>query len=89
MGGRAPPVRRGVLHDEPGAHRRSSPTVLRRDAWGQAALPVQRPEGILNVYDLGLQLDYQHRPTARVPPKQVDHAALTVDRKRDLGQEEP
>ena len=82
----AGPTRRD---DQPHRDRGRIPAPLPRDLRRESTLPVQRAEHLVDVGDVGLQLDDEDRPSRRVPGEDVDDPALSVDRERHLRREDP
>ncbi len=62
---------------------------LARDASRKPAFAVDRSDELLNVGDVGLQLDDEQGAPSRMPGQDVDDAALTVDRERNLRRKYP
>src|SRR3954452_18531119 len=82
--------RRGrVDNDEERRDRRSWPAPLGGDPAGEPRLAVERDEHRLQIREDGLHLDDEERAALPVARKDIDRAALAVDRKRDLGQDVP
>lgn len=67
------------------SHLESHPPTLASDACGQARLAIHDAYQLLDINDQRLDLDHQQRPSPRMPRQQIDPAALSVDRKGDLG----
>jgi hypothetical protein len=92
MGVDSATVGRAVGHDHP--HRDSNvaadiPAASAGDLGGEASLSVHSPDELVDVRDVGLQLDHEKCLPAGVPGKDVDDSTLAVDRKRDLGFRDP
>ena len=82
-------IRPTLTDDEPGRDRHRIPATLLRDPRRQPPLPVERPDQLVDVDDLRLELDDQQCAPTRMPGQDVDHAALAVDRERDFGRQDP
>jgi hypothetical protein len=81
-----------VRHDQPDAYlRRSSrsPAQARGHPRRQAALPIQSPEKLVDIRDLGLELDHEQQVAGWVIRKEVDDTALAAEGERRLGRAEP
>ena len=89
MLGQAPTGGAAVGKDHPDADHQRAPSPRPSDFRGEAPVSVGLPEEAADVGKLGLDLDDQHRPVARVPSDEVDRSPLAIDRKRDLGFEDP
>ena len=70
--------------DHPARYRQRIESTLSPNPPSQSHLAIEGAEQLVDVCDVGLQLDYQQRPTLRVPGEHVDHAAFAKDRERDL-----
>lgn len=80
-----PSVGRGVGDDHPSADAvRTRQAPFRRDPGGESRRPVERPDQLLDVHDLGLELDDKDGSARAVPREDVDDPALAVDREGDL-----
>mgnify|MGYP000011634088 CR=1 FL=1 len=74
-----------VLGDhDPGGDGHRVPAALPGNAPGETPLSIQAREQLLDVHELGLQLDHEHDPLPRVPGEDVDRAALAEYRECDL-----
>jgi hypothetical protein len=92
MGLDAPSVRLRVGNDQPDAHRSAkfgTPTEAQSDPPREASLPVERPEKLVHVGDLGLELDDEQHGRFGPIPQQVDHSTLAAERERGLGRKDP
>ncbi|HEX7490894.1 MAG TPA: hypothetical protein VF337_04245 [Candidatus Limnocylindrales bacterium] len=84
-----PSVRVRVGNDQPDIDRLRRPPATRSDLARQSPLPVQRPEQLIHVDELRLELNDKQMPTLRVPEQLIDDTPLAPDRKRDLGHQIP
>ena len=75
--------------DHPHRHGLRAPSPPPHDLAGQSTLAIHRPDQLVDVHDVGLELDDEERLTPRVPGDDIDHASLAVDRERDLGRQDP
>ena len=76
-------------HEQPGYPGGSPAEPLEADAAGQPHLGIVSAERLLDRGQLGLELDDQQRPRARVPREQIDRAALAIHREGHLGRDLP
>ncbi len=65
------------------------PTAVPRDARGEAPFAIERAEELVDVDDLGLQLDGEQGSAIRVVREHVDDATLRTDRERHLRSHDP
>lgn len=75
--------------DQPDSHDKRFPASICSDAACEPSLVVERPKKLVDVHDVGLQLDDEDRSSAWMPREQVDHAALTIDREGRFRDEVP
>ena len=82
---------RGLVgqHEHPSDLERLPPGALRHDARPQSGLHVLWPQGLLNGDEARVDLDDQEGARRRMPRDKVDRPALTVDRERHLGLDDP
>jgi hypothetical protein len=83
----APAVRPPGGDDHPNRRRHPHadiPATFPRDLVGQSPLSIDRADQLVDVGDLGLQLDHEQSSPGRMPRQDVDDPALAVNRKRDL-----
>jgi hypothetical protein len=83
------PVRPTVRDHDPGRDARSRPSPAGRDVRSQSPLSVDRAHQVVEIHDLGLELEDQQTPCRGVPGEPVDHASLAIRRERDLRLESP
>jgi hypothetical protein len=81
----SPAIRHALADDEPGADDGGLPTERFADGRSESPLPIQGAEEFANINDLGLELDYEQRPSRRTPGQNVDNPPLAVDPKRHFG----
>ncbi|MFL5723841.1 MAG: hypothetical protein ACJ78H_10685, partial [Chloroflexota bacterium] len=67
-------------NEDPDRHGARIPTTFPRDPTSKPSLSVDRPDEIVHVDDVGLELDHQQRSTPRMPRQDVDHSPFAVDR---------
>ena len=65
------------------------PSTFAGDASRQPSLPIDRPNEILHIHELGLELDDEQCSSRGMPGEDVDDAALAEDRERHLGSGDP
>ena len=81
---------RGRLgHDHPARGRGGRPTAFGSDLRSEATLSIDRSHEVVDVDDVGLQLDDESRARRCVPGQEVDHSPFPVDRERQLGHDGP
>ena len=85
----AAPVRSAVRHEQPRGHRSRSPVAPGSDLWRQPNLPIERPEHLRDIDDLGLELDHEKRASQGMPGEGIDDAPLAVDREGRLRRQLP
>lgn len=82
-------VRPRIGDHEPRPDHRRVPASLPGDHRREAPPSIGRPEEGVDIHELGLDLDKQERPPARVPGHEVDQAAFTEMVERELGEHLP
>ena len=87
-------VRVAARDDDPDRDRRpripwADPAAIYGDPDGVASFAFDGPDELVNVRDVGLELDHQKRTQLRMPGEDVDDPALAVDRERHLGLQNP
>jgi hypothetical protein len=80
-----PPVRPAVGDDHPNADAGRIPASRGGDLRCEAALAIERAEELVQINQLGLELDDEERSGLRMPGKDIDRSSLAPDRERDLG----
>ncbi len=75
-----------ISHDDTDAR---FPPALACHVCRKTPLAIERADEFVHVDDLGLEFANQERMPLRVPCQEVDHAAFTPDRERDLGRDGP
>ena len=78
-----------VGNDQPRGHRARCPAPGCADDRRQSSLSIERPDQFVDVGELRLQLDDEQRTPGLMPPEDVDHAALAVDREGHLRRKDP
>jgi hypothetical protein len=73
----------------PSRHSHRIPSAVPRDLPCKSAALIHRPDQLVDVDNVSLQLDDEKRSTSRMPSEDVDDAPLTEDRERDLGCKDP
>ena len=89
MAGKHTPIRASVGDRDPARYGRGTPTTLPGDARREATLPVDAPHQLIDVDELGLQLDDEQAARGWMPCKTVDDPTLAVHREGDLRLEDP
>jgi len=92
MGGDSPPIRGAACHDDPARDQhtgRHGPSMIAGDPGRKPPLPIDGPDQLVQIGDVGLQLDDEQHPPTCVIREHVDDASLTKDRERDLGPRHP
>lgn len=85
----SPAIGAAGCEEEPGADSLRSPASLTRDARRESNLPIERPEDLGDVDELGLELDNQNNAARRVPGKTIDDSPFAVDREGHLRSQRP
>ena len=89
MGGKPGSIRPPLGDDDPRRHGQRVPAPIRHDLQGQSTPLVHPTDELVDIDDVGLELDDHERPMARMPSEDVDDPAFSVDRERHLGIEGP
>ena len=90
----ATPVRVAARDDDPDRDRRrriswADPAAIDGDPDGVAPFAIDGPDKLVDVGDVGLELNHQEGSQPRMPGEDVDDPALAVDRERHLGLQDP
>jgi len=90
----APPIRPTRRHDDPERHRRrrvarANPTLIDRHTNCVPLLAMGRAQQLVDVHDVGLELDDEQRPPTGMPRQDVDDAPLAIDRERHFRCRDP
>ena len=89
MHGKRPTIRSTVGDNKPNPNSRRNPSAIPYQPIGEPPLPVKSAHRLIQVDELGLELDDQEAPRCRMPGKDIDDPSLAVDGERDLGLAEP
>ncbi len=78
-----------IEHYDPDADRIADPASIASDPTGQPAISVYLPQQPLDIDKLRLQFDDKKRTSSRVVGEDINNAAFTKHRKRDLRGNQP
>ena len=83
------PVGPAVGNDQPRGHRARCPAPAVADNGRQSSLSIERPDQLVDVGELRLQLDDEQGAASLMPRQDVDDASLAVDREGHLWRKDP
>ena len=89
VGCNGPAIGPTFCDDDPQTDRERVPPSLASQCRSQAPPAIGRTHQVVDVHELGLQLDHEEDPSTRVPRKDIDHATFAVDRERYFGLGDP
>lgn len=89
MLGQAPSRGAAVSDHDPRADGLNPPPALTRNVPREPTIPIDLPNEAADVADRALHLDDQECPPPGMPRYEIERAALTEDRERHLGLDDP